>query len=224
MTCMTKRPFTFIYLAFLVISLYSCSGDSHDHTEIDLGTMKGNVYQNKFFEFKLKLPDNWKKISSKQRHLIAKKEVKLLAGKNFEMEKNLDHAHNTKSYLFSWFQKLSGTGFSASMLGVAERLTGSQGINSAKEYLSSVSALMHHSAVRYKRIGEIKLVKLNTQYFSVLSVEATVAGQNIKQRYYTRIHRDYALTLIISWENDSQLTIMNQSLSNIGRYNLSIAH
>jgi len=187
---------------------------------IDPGVIKNGVYHNKYLEFSLRKPDNW--------HIRIQNTSKSRTKKNSNNSHDHDHDHNTSStkleypekvYLFSWYEKksksISHTGFRSNILGIAERITGSSGITSSEQYLLSIKMLMKKSAVSYNFSPNIKSLKLGERDFSILDVQASIAGQTIKVRYYTHINKGYAFSMIVSWQNQGQLTIIQRALSGL---------
>lgn len=215
MICMSRLLNVSLLVLTSMLSA-SCSEKNHEHSSIDMGSVKNGVYYNKYLELKLNVPENWVQHNSRQRDIIAKKESKIVAGDNHEMQKHLNESHIHKLSLFSWFQrplksKANGI-FNANILGIAERIMPSSGVNTEDEYLTSIKNLMKRSVIKYIISDKFSTITLNSKPFRLLEVQATVAGQVIKQRYYTRIHKGFALTIISSWQTASQLNIIKQSL------------
>ncbi|VAW79368.1 hypothetical protein MNBD_GAMMA12-487 [hydrothermal vent metagenome] len=192
--------------------LFSCSSQS-SHTLIGAGAIKGGVYFNKYFIVTIKKPVNWYAIDMKNLGMLKTKKS------HQHDKKDYNATFPEKVHLFSWFESKNNVqrvnGYNANILGIAERIRLSSNVISSKDYLLSIKMLMNKSAVNYQISPGIQSVKLGARDFSMLTVEAIIAGQKIKLQYYSTIYKKYALSVIVSWQSKAQHRTIQKMLAGI---------
>ncbi len=211
MTSLVLKLSRIIIASAAFIYLSSCS-DKSSHALINAGEIKSGVYFNEYFNITIKKPSHWYAIEKINLGILKTK-------KSHQHDNNFKATFPEKVHLFSWFENKDHTGsvkgYNANILGIAERVRNSSSVISSKEYLLSIKMLMKKSAVNYRVSSRIQSIKLGERAFSMLKVEALIAGQIIKLEYYSIIHKQYALSVIVSWQSGAQRETIQNMLARI---------
>lgn len=139
----------------------------------DLGSLDGTRYTNQYFGLQLTLPENWMASEAKFPYLVT---------------------------IFKYPQGAK-VQFNPSFLTIVEKTKGSS-VTSGKEYLANVKKLLQDGKARYKLNDSLPPVVLGGVTFAVLEAEVSSESVTIKQRFYSAVIKDYALSFILTSSSD----------------------
>lgn len=209
-----------IILAFLMLFLLVGCNQKHKTTNIDFGTFKNNRYVNTFFELELPIPEGWEVLSENQnRQLMTQSDELLADNENKEFQKNIETSkHLTVILLTASPNKLDDTsnGFNANLILLAENLSNNEQIKTANEYLLFTRRMLDGNPIP-KNYPYQSLIKQNIGGKEWVSLRVDFPAQAVEysQEYYSILKNNYALTVILTYDNEQQKEQLMSCLSSL---------
>jgi len=181
-------------------------GDNHVFAkDINYGQIQSGLYTNDYFNMSIQLPETWVIQSQAQQKALMKSGMKMLSGDDANLEKVLKASEKQTLNMFSVFKFEHGAPveFNPSLIGVAERVANMPGIKRGADYHFHVKNVLRSGQMRYEFPEEIYTEKLSGSDFDVMSSTLKVGKNKIYQKFYAAKSKDYILTFIISYTNES---------------------
>lgn len=199
--------FKYLYiLIFLSVTFFSCNQKESKQDKFDYGTIKDGVYRNDFFNFSMKLPTNWVTLTEQQNQNLM----------NAGTIKNTDPSKITTVILMTASQFEIGKSdsvFNANMLILAENIKGNARIRTASDYLMLTRQALEKEPVKREYPEQmIGNQIINGTEFSTMRVVTTDNNKAYSQNYYTSIIDDFAVTAILTYSNEEERILLENSL------------
>ena len=184
----------------------------------DYGKVENNVYSNKFFNFKMNVPEKWQIQSKQQTKEILKSGEKVVAGDDKTMQAVIEASKiNTANLLVVFKHKVgAAVDYNPSFSVIAENLKAAPGVETGNDYLFHTKKLLKRSKVNFSYVSEtFEKENVGGVDFYKMEVHVNYAGLTIKQIYYSTVIKRFALSVIISYINDKQKEKLNGVISSI---------
>lgn len=193
-------------LVMVCVALFTgCGKKASD--EIDFGTFKDSVYQNKYFGLTIAIPSEWSIQDQESREHMTKMGIKLLAGDDKNLEAVVKASELQTVNLFAVFKHPMGApvSYNPSIICVAERVRHMPGIKRGKDYLFHARKLLESSQIDISFPKEISTTEnLGGVEFDVMHTRIPMAQMIIYQKYYTAIMKGYALAFVVSFSTKEE--------------------
>ena len=204
---MKKIIFLLTFICYTISAQAQISG-------FDYGTIDDRTYSNQFFHCKLTVPDHWHVQTKAQNEELMQKGAELVAGQNENLKEVLDENLIRVANLLSVFKYKVGSnlGFNANIVMIAENVKQVPTIKNGKDYLKASKLLLEKSAFKYDYISEeYELLMLGGKPFYTMQANMLIENAKINQVYFACILRGFALTFVITYQNEKD----QETLSNI---------
>lgn len=186
-------------------------------TKVTLGEMEGNKYSNDFFGLSIEKPESWVSLSQAELAELSQTGKEAIGEYNEKIAEKIDLESERNLNLFGfWKYPLDHIGDNANIGCAAENLTiaGFLKIKTGADYLSHTRDLIIATGMPYE-FGQISSEKLGGKEFAVLPMTFTMYGVTVKQKYYARIIKGYAISIYITYSTDSELETLQGILDTI---------
>ena len=187
---------------YILITVLLCLGQillcAEKETEIRKnGYIEEKVYINDFFKFSMNTGNDW---------VIHEDNMK-----NSELEKQKTF------YLFviSKNKLETSTAFNPSIIGVAEKIGSSDGVNNGVSYLSKVKNILTGTNTGYKIVGVIQLKEINGIALAQMRANIKSGNFNVSQEYYSAVIKGYAVSFILSYTTQGEKEYLEKRLNSI---------
>ncbi len=201
-----------LWIVFLFAS--SCAKKEE---KLDLGTVQGHVYNNRYFRLSLKVPDTWNVQDNETKKKLMAQGRKAAAGGNDSLGEKLDASALDSVNLLTMFQYPPGAQVSSNpaFVVMADKLTQYPGIKRGSDYLSSARALLERTKLSVSFISGVSSQSLGGVAFDTMEARIKTPKLLVTQKYYAVIKKNYALVLITSYTTDKELQALNGILQSI---------
>ncbi|HEY2720422.1 MAG TPA: hypothetical protein VGI82_01770 [Chitinophagaceae bacterium] len=201
-----------IFILLLLAS--SCQNSSKIPDEFDYGKIKNGLYTNDYFDFEMPVPSSWNVQNKQQVDELQKQGEDLISGNNNELKAKVKAASVQTANLLTAFKYKPQTipGFNPSFIIVAENL-GNSGVKDATIYLDHAKNIMKQSSVLYQFDPDYHSDQVGNKDFSRMDVSLSANGDVVRQSYYCRIEKNFAFSLIISYDSDVQKTELKEIIN-----------
>jgi hypothetical protein len=194
------------FLCFILLTFSACAS-SDKPVDFDYGVVENSQYKNKFFNFTLDIPVDWK--------IKPKGETKELSNQpnvtdDEKLPPVIESANDISNATLLAVDKYApGTVvmYNPNITIVTENITGVANIKTGGDYLINMMRLLKKTNPAYKSIDETLLeTQLGGKSFHSVSTSLSLMGTDINQRYYASIINDFSLIIIISYSTSDQLS------------------
>ena len=211
-----KQTGLLLILPIVLISLFAgCSQQTSD--EIDFGTIKNSVYQNKYFGLSVPLPPEWSVQDQEARRKLQEAGGTMLAGDDKNLKAVVKASEMTTVNLLTVFKHPQGkpVPFNPNFICMAERVHHMPEIKNGEDYLFQSKKLLETSRIDVSFPGEITTESVGGREFGVMHVEIPMSDMTIRQKYYATIMKGYALTFIVSYSTDEEESSLQKILKKV---------
>jgi hypothetical protein len=199
---------------FLLFNL-GCSNNSEK--AIDFGKFEEGTYSNTFFNFNVSIPESWYVMDDDSRIALMQKSKNIIAGD----DKNLNAAFNAVDLqnlnLMTAYEKPPGAAVSTnpSFIVIAESIKHAPGITKGSDYHFHTKKVMKSSQMDVLFPKDIYEKTINGKIFEVMEIEIIMGGVRNIQKQYAAIINQYALLIVISYQDNEGLKKLEQILQTI---------
>ena len=160
----------------------------------------------------ISVPKDWHVASNETMEHFKKVGEKAIAGDDKTLQAALETAPSLN--LISLFEKPPGTpmDFNPSFICLAEKVMHLPGIQKGSDYLLHAKKLLAAN-MSCKIKPEFRTVQVDGRSLDVMDVELSVANLTVKQQYCAMIEKGYAVSMIISFFNDTQKEQLDKILA-----------
>ena len=192
-----------VIVTFCAVLLPGCAKKASE--EIDFGTIKNSVYQNKYFGFNLTLPADWSVQDEETRRRLAEEGTKMLVG-NDRAKALMKASEQQTVNLLAAFKHPIGTqvSFNPNVICMAERLSFLSGVKTGKDYHFHARKQLESAQMKIEIADQLTKENLGGIDFDVMHGSMKVAGMTVHQKYYATVLKNYALVFITSYTSDDQ--------------------
>jgi len=206
----------YLIAGVLIYFLSTTSCSSQDN--FDYGGIENNAYINTFFNFRMDLPADWV-IQSKERVKdITKKGREMVAGEDKNLESAIKAAEvNTANLLVLYEHEVgAAVDYNPSLVLVAENVSHAPGIKTGADYLFHARKLLEQAQIQYNDIDEkFEQVTINGKEFYLMNAHINYMGYDIKQQYYSTLHKGFCFNVIISYVYEDQQSKLEQAVGSM---------
>jgi hypothetical protein len=192
----------------------SCSAQEN----FDYGGVENNAYTNSFFNFSMNLPTDWVVQSKERVEDITRKGREMVAGKDKNLENAIKAAEVNTAQLLMLYQHEVGAAvdYNPSLVLVAENVGHAPGIKTGADYLFHARKLLENAQIQYNYIDkEFEQVIINGKEFYLMNAHVNYMGYDIKQQYYSTLHKGFCFNVIISYVNEDQQSELEHSVGSM---------
>ncbi len=182
------------FIITLLLFISGCNGDN-EPCDFDSGKITGSTYTNNYFGFKVNIPETWSVRSGNELRKISD-EVAETADQN--TKETIKSGQQNTSFLLSLFKygPNEKTEYNPSLIVLSENLKNASRIRTGSDYLKKTRALLLQSESGYVHIDDTPATtRIGGQDFFYINAKAN----GIHQTYYSKVTRDYSLTIILSY-------------------------
>jgi hypothetical protein len=204
--------------SILVLTLITCCSSLPKSNDFDYGKVENNQYNNTFFAFKVKIPDNWVVQSKDQTDRLTDQGKELMAGNDKKLKAILDASEVNTANLLTVFKYEIGSAvdYNPSVAIIAENVKNYPGIKNGNDYLFQARRLLKQSQIQYDYIDEVfKTQNIGAKEFYMMNASINYMGILIKQIYYSTIIKKFSFSVIISYVTDEQKAELDKLLSSM---------
>ena len=204
-------------LFFFVVVLLAVAGCKQKPKNFDYGKIENGVYTNNYFDFEIPVPPNWAVQNKEQVQQLQKTGEELVSGSNKELAAKIKAADIRTAILLTVFKNKTDTvteKFNSSFIILSENL-GGMPIKKGSAYLEHAKEIMQQSNMSYQFAPNYASEKIGNREFDRMDV--TLGGQtpNVQQSYYSVIDGGFALSVIISYEDEEQKAELRNIINKI---------
>lgn len=200
------------YVLVMMMAL-SCGNGRAD--DFDYGRVENGVYLNDFFGIQIKLPEAWIVQSREQTQQISEIGKELMAGDDNILKTQIEASEVNTANLLAVFQYELGASveFNPSIMIVAENVSIIPGVKNGSDYLFHARRMIMQGQVEYSYLTEnFNKEIIGESEFYFMDAYINYMGIEIKQRYYSTILKGFSLNLIISYADEEQKEILENSI------------
>ncbi len=211
-----KRFLVTIGVLFFVTQILSCSGSGN----VGSGSLDTGIYSSDYFGFLLILPDDWHPLDQGGMSAVTQAGGSAIAGKNKKTQASIQAAKNGSYNLVMAYQHPVGTRvpFNPAIGAVAQKVDKLPGVQSGRDYLLYIKRFMAQSRLRMSFSPKIERVNIDGVDFDHLYAEANMGQTVVSQEYYASVQKGYVLSFILSYVDDDQYDVLQESIGSIMFY------
>ncbi|PHR94912.1 MAG: hypothetical protein COA78_31195 [Blastopirellula sp.] len=207
-----------MYVICLPLLTAGCSNSSTPASEeIDLGKISDSIYHNEYFDMDFSIPEKWHVLDEAEKQHLKDTGRAVLKNKGKNMEAKLKLSELRTVTLCSIFKHPLGTpvDFNPSMIMMAEKISFGQGISDGKDYLQHTKKMEEKLALNISYPEEITSKTIAGREFGEMSSVIDYDVVEITQLKFTTIMKGYALTFIVSYNNEEDKALVKDIIKSI---------
>lgn len=205
-----------VLIIIVAVSIWACQKKEGKPENFDFGSVENCTYSNAFFHFTVKLPESWNILPRRQAEEQQAKGMEIATGSNKNM--NIESYKISTANLFSVYQYPfeSATGFNASLISVAEKVSQTPSIKTSKDYLEKSRKVLMQAPISFDSIDRhIQSEDISGRPFSKMDVVINGDSSKIFQTYYCLLDKGFAVCFILSYINLEQQQTLSNSMRSI---------
>jgi len=186
--------------------------------KVDSGLIEGSTYSNKFFKMTLTVPEKWLAHSIDETSPLRKQGAELVAGQNKGMKDQIEAAEASVVHLVHVSRYPLGYtgGFNASFQCDAEKLGILSGVSSSSDYIANFRKLISQGQGQLKyTLGDNYTESIGGVNFTALDAQATMGPLSLHQKLCVSVIKGYALSFIMTYSSEDDLSTLNDVLKSI---------
>jgi hypothetical protein len=211
-----KKLTSFCFIFLTLTSLTSCTF-SDKPANFDYGVVENNQYKNKFFNFMINIPAEWKVQSKAQTQALADNATET-GSKDEVLTSIIEAADISNATLLAVYKYDSGSmvAYNPNIMVVTENVDGVSAVKNGEDYLNSTKRLLKETKIPYKSIDDkITETQLGGAKFHTMKTTSSLMGIDINQRYFATIINGFSLIIVISYSTNDQLEELTNMLNTI---------
>lgn len=196
-------------------SLSACS--SKKEQAVNFGHYEDGAYTNSYFGIRVPLPETWYVMDDESRLALMQQGSKIVSGDNKNLKAVMDAADLNSMNLLTAYAHPPGSAVETnpSIIVVAEKIGHLPGIKRGSDYHYHTKKLMAQSPLSVSYPNEIYEKSLGGVSFDVMDINYNVPqGSNFQKQYCTTM-KNYALAIIITYQDDEGLQRLDDILAAI---------
>lgn len=183
---------------------------------LDAGKIDGLLYKNDYFGLTMNIPENWSIQNEEAKNEMKESGKNLMENGDDAKKAGVDRSIERSVSMLAASKYPLGTPdkVNAHLLVMAEKVSAFPGIKTGKDYLLNAKKLMEGSKVKFA-FKEITSEKIDGFDFDVLECTVKVQGQQVTQKYYATILREYALVFNITYTSQDDSNTLNKAIGTV---------
>jgi len=211
-----KEKISLVFI--LLITITSTCQTIENSKGFDYGEVENNIYSNSFFDFKVTIPQDWIVQSRELTENLKKVGKEIIAGDNENLKAAINASEINSAFLITVFQYELGSAvdYNPGFVVIAENLKFAPGIKTGGDYLFHTRKLLRQAQMPYENIDdEFEKINIDNHDFYIMNADLNYMGKIIKQSYYSTILNGFSITAVISFVNDEQKNILQETVNSI---------
>lgn len=196
-----------LYLC-LCLLLVGCQGKPADEPVdalVDKGTVANGVYTNKYFNFSIKLNENWHVADEQTQSQLEEAGSEVVEQSNKKLAKQLKASEiNTMNLLTVSAEELGQQAPTGTLIIAIERLPPSSGVDMGKEYLTLTKDILEESGLPYAIDEKFEKLKAGNTTFDVMNSRLTGSVPVVRQKNMAIVDKEFALVLVATYASDER--------------------
>lgn len=187
---------------------------------IDSGAIEDSVYMNRYFGFKLTLPEGWSPLDRNTQEEIEKAAGQMIAANNKGLDAFINASSEDAVNMFTVFKHPLGTPvpFNPSVMCMAQKVNHFPGIKKGSDYLYHLKTVLDTLefgpiSVEYSKSTDSE--ELGGVDFDVLDLRVQIGNTTITQKYYARIMKGYVLSYILTYQTWDDMEELDSCLETV---------
>jgi len=177
---------------------------------LDLGTVDGAAYTNRYFGFTFSLPETWQIQEQIVNKIIKDTGTRETKAKNAVTQKAFEQAATRVTVLLSAFKNTLGAAENASIVCSLEDMRPIPAVKDGVDYLDlNINTFKRIQLPPDFKYSEVKAEKLGKTQFAYLEITKT----NANQRIYATFRKGYAIFFVLTFNNEEDLETMRRILA-----------
>lgn len=199
----------------VIITLSACGGKKEE--AINFGQYSQGVYTNTYFNIRVPLPQEWYVMDDESRIKLMKQGSKIVSGDNKNLKALMSAADMQSMNMLTAYAHPPGTAVETnpSIIIIAEKIGHMPGIKRGSDYHFHTKKLMEQSALSVTFPAEIYEASIGGVAFDVLDIDYNLPQGSNFQRQYCTTMKNYALLVIITFQNDEGQSRLEDILAGI---------
>jgi hypothetical protein len=183
----------------------------------DHGSLDGNAYTNDYFGLTLTLPEGWKVQGEAVRERNREAGRRLFDTKDPAARARLEKAVGNTLNLLTAYQYRVGAAvhFNPAFLCAAEKIPEAAAGATEADYMDVLKQTFRHSQAPITIDRDVYTEQVGGETFYALDITTRFPNAIGHQRYYTRIRRGYALSLVLTYLTDEQLRTLEGVVNSV---------
>jgi hypothetical protein len=196
-------------------AFWACSSKKEE--AVNFGQYEDGVYTNSYFGIRVPLPDTWFVMDDESRQALMQQGSKIVSGDNKNIKAVMDAADLKSMNLLAAYAHPPGSAVETnpSIIVVAEKIGHLPGIKRGSDYHYHTKKLMAQSPLSVSYPNEVYEKSIGGVPFDVMEIKYDVPqGANYQKQYCTTM-KNYALLVIITYQDDDGLMRLDDILATI---------
>ena len=165
----------------------------------------------------LSIPESWYVMDDEARIALMQRSKKVMAGNNKNLNATFNAADLQNLNLMTAYEKPPGAPVSSnpSLIIIAESIKHAPGITKGSDYHFHTKKMMESSQMDVLFLKDIYQETISGKTFEVMDIEINMGSVKNIQKQYAAIINQYALLLVITYQDDNGLKQLEQILQTI---------
>lgn len=216
----TKIMKTKILFSALIISLFAISCNKSQSDKFDYGHFENGKYTNSFFGLEMEIPTDWQVLSQEQNVNLMNNSEQMVDEDNKALQQAVETSKITTAILLTASQyglEVSDSIFNPNIMFLAENLEGTDKVKSPSDYLLITrSALQQDPSPKEYPFSSFLVININgTDFAQMRVVNKSTENQSYTQDYYVSLHKNFALSFILTYGSEIQRIALEQALNTL---------
>ena len=187
---------------------------------IDAGTIEDSVYKNRYFGFKVTLPEGWNPLDQNTREDMEKTATKMITANNKGLGAMIDASSEDAVNMFTVFKHPLGTPvpFNPSVMCMAQKVDNLPGIKTGSDYLYHVMQVLDNldfGPFHVEYSGSTYTEELGGVDFDVFDITVQMGMTTITQKFYARVMKGYVLSYVVTYQSWDEMEELDNCLQTV---------
>jgi hypothetical protein len=191
---------------FLIFSIVFTGCKKKEGEKVTAGKIENSTYSNKYFGLTLKLPKDWDIKDEESSEQLRKMGSKFFTGGDENIERTLNASVEERQlWFFAASKHPPGTPIAnnPSIISMAEFIGDNTGIKTGNDYLFHVKKALEISGINYSTAEAPTSEEIGGKKFYLLKVTLPFSNISVKQKYYSAIVKNYAISFILTYLSEN---------------------
>lgn len=210
-------------LGVVALLLWACKEEPKPVEQPNLGqpgqveTSVYTVYTNAYFDLTVPISSTWKLHAQEWHDQLVTKGAEAVAGQDARLKAALQASMSRERILFTASRDPDPATptFRPSIMLIAEPVRDVPSITTGQDYLKQVRSMLAASQLKMIPTAELYTRAVGGLTFDAMDVTAALPSGPVKETYYSRVIKDYALTLIVVFKTQEHQTAIRNILDGI---------
>ena len=208
------------FISICIVSLFAISCNKNKPDKFDYGQYENGKYTNSYFGLEIEVPADWHVLSQEQNTNLMNNSEQTVAEDNRTLQQAIETSKITTVILLTALQyglEVSDSVFNPNIMFLAENLDGTDKVKSPSDYLLMTrNALQQDPMPKDFPFTSFQLKNIyGTNFAQMRIVNKTSDNQNYTQDYYVSLHKNFALSFILTYNSEIQRIDLERILNTL---------